>query len=162
MDTGADTPPTGGGHPDGHLSVTPGQVAAARGVSERTVRRWIAKGALPSGMVAEQTPDGWRIMVSDARTLDCQTLNDVTGQVSDSADAVSQALLARIAALESELATTREREAWLMQRVEKADEERRELVARIPPALPPAPEEVAQRGGFWRRLFGGSRGGADR
>jgi len=155
-DTPADTPPTGGGHHDGHLSVTPGQVAAARGVSERTVRRWIAKGALPSGMVAEQTPDGWRIMVSDARTLDCQTLNDVTGQVSDSADAVSQALLARIAALEADLATARERVksleaevAWLRQRIETSEAERRELVARVPLALPPGPEQRP----WWRRWF---------
>jgi len=115
MDRDADTPRTGAGH----VTVTPGQLAAARGVSERTVRRWITKGALPSGMTAEQTPDGWRIAVPDARVLDCLTLNDVTGQMPDSADTVSQALQARIAALESELAAARERETWLRGRVER-------------------------------------------
>jgi hypothetical protein len=148
MDSDADTPRTGGRQ----VTVTPGQLAAARGVSERTVRRWITKGALPSGMTAEQTPDGWRIAVPDARALDCQTLNDVTGQVPD---AVSQELRARIGALEADLAAAREREAWLRQRVEKAEADRAELVARVPLALPAAPEER----GWWRRLFGGSRGG---
>ncbi len=181
-DTDADTPPAGDGHDDGHLSdsgghtggqvtVTPGQLAAARGVSERTVRRWIAKGALPSGMVAEQTPDGWRITVPDARVIDCQTLNDVAGQEPDSADT---ALWDRIKALEAELeriradlvraqqdlSQARDREAWLRQRVEaaetardRADAERVELVARIPPALPPAPEERDRRG-WWAKLLG--------
>jgi len=137
------------------VTVTPGQLAAARGVSERTVRRWIAKGALPSGMTAEQTPDGWRIAVADARVIDCQTLNDVTGQGPDTVTALLQA---RIGALETELAAARDRETWLRQRVEKAevdrdraDEERRELVARVPLALPAAPVEQ----GWWRRLFGG-------
>jgi len=154
MDRDADTPRTGAGH----VTVTPGQLAAARGVSERTVRRWITKGALPSGMTAEQTPDGWRIAVPDARVLDCLTLNDVTGQMPDSADTVSQALQARIAALESELAAARERETWLRGRVERAEADRAELVARVPLALPAAPEERERRG-WWRRLFGG---GADR
>jgi len=148
MDSDADTPRTGAGP----LTVTPGQLAAARGVSERTVRRWIAKGALPSGMVAEQTPDGWRITVPDARVIDCQTLNDVTGQVPDSADTLSQALQARIGALEAELAAARDREAWLRQRVEAAEAERAELVARVPLALPAASD--AEQRGWWRRLFG--------
>jgi len=41
MDTDADTPRTGG-RP---MTVTPGQLAAARGVSERTVRRLFGGGA---------------------------------------------------------------------------------------------------------------------
>lgn len=164
-DTGADTPPTGGGH----VTVTLTQAAAARGVSERTVRRWIAKGKLPAGWAAVQTPDGLAIDMADTPpTGECPQLN----AVADMADTVSPALWERIAALEAELERTRgdletaqrdlsearDREAWLRQRVEKAevdrdraDEERRELVARIPPALPPAPEE--RLGRPWWRLW---------
>lgn len=41
-----------------------------------------------------------------------------------------------------------EREVWLRQRIEQAEAERSELVARVPLALPPAPERRP-----WRRWF---------
>jgi len=184
MDTPADTPPTGGGQAAGHLSVTPTQAAAALGVSERTVRRRIAKGTLPSGWTVTDGPEGLRVVmpdimpdiVPDTMAADAGQVSALGGQTPTGADTESDILWERIAALESqlaqaaadlettvrELAAARERETWLRERVEKAevdrdraDEERRELVARVPLALPAAPE----RRGFWRRLFGG---GADR
>lgn len=55
---------------------------------------------------------------------------------------VTEELRERVKSLESEV-------AWLRQRIEQAEAERSELVARVPLALPPAPE----RRPWWRRWF---------
>ena len=48
----------------------------------------------------------------------------------------------RVKSLEAEV-------AWLRQRIETSEAERRELVARVPLALPPGPEQRP----WWRRWF---------
>lgn len=68
-------------------------------------------------------------------------------------DEATHKLRADVARLEAELDAAREREAWLRQRVEEAEAERRELVARVPLALPAA-SDTQKRRSWWRRLFG--------
>ena len=138
MDTSAGHPPPSGGP----VTVTLSQAAAALGVSERTVRRRIAKGALPSGWTAVDGRGGLIVTVTDARTLEPARLNAVSVTAPD----IVAELRSQIETLHEELTAAREREAWLRQRVEQAEAERSELVARVPLALPPAPE----RRPWWR------------
>lgn len=139
----AEPPDDAGNLPDaeGLEPVTLAEAARRLRVSERTLRRWRSTGEL-----ADRLPTGWRVTLAGKRPV-------IWAPVQEDASHLLASLRARIAELEhvealltGQLRDAREQIEFLRRQLEAAQEERGELLRRIPPAIP-------EKTGWWRRFF---------
>lgn len=111
------------------MGITVNATEAARllGVSERTVRAWLTAGKIRGASSGPRHtpgkgPASWVIDTDALARLEGVTLdNDALRQLEAERAGVSAAILARLEALEAELATLREHSPWLFSRVARSE-----------------------------------------
>ncbi len=124
------------------------QAAAVKGVTERTIRRWLAgegRTKLPHGWEATRTSSGLAVRVSDMRTLDTAPLKQASKVSADMPTPNATDRDGRIGELERALATMTEERDWLRGQCEA-------FTRALPPAAEEKPVEPGQS--WWQRLWG--------